>query len=265
LDQLDKTVLRSATAVEQLLANHSFSPRGASSSRGLIGSASVNGSSGEEESLPDLPYFSINQNGHDIYHGPSSLLSLLTTATNSWLDHLKEGRSHGMQTGGSLKRNLDSTLNEDFSDFVRQKFQDAFQKATANDMLDLSNDGQTMVLPPRNLLDALAGPFFEHINHILPVLTKDSFTEAVNRIYGSQPAKIDVPWGLIFNNIILSTLPIHSGLSSGHGGDSGGRMKMVADLTRPFILNARRALARFDLLLSPRLENVQALISFVSL
>jgi hypothetical protein len=252
-------VLRSANAVEQLLANQSTSP--SSDTHRVSGSVHTNGFEEEEELRPDLPYFSINQSGHEIYHGPSSLLSLLNGARNQWLDSLEKDTTHATSRSETLKRTRDSSLDEDFPSLVQQKFEASFEKAYLSDMLDLSNDGNAMVLPPRGLLDALSRPFFEHVNPIMPVFGKDSFNEAVQRIYASPHGPIDATWALMFNNVILSTLPIHSGPASEV---DRNRTKLAADLARPFIVNARRALARLDMLLSPRFENVEALLSFVS-
>ncbi len=117
----------------------------------------------------------------------------------------------------------------------------------------------------KGLLDALIEPYFQQINPVFPIFSRDLFLKAISENYATTAgAKIDKAWVLAFNNVTLQSLSAKSRLTW-HDREQPHLSAMDAELLKPFLMNSRRALAHTDELLRPRFINVQALLSFVSL
>lgn len=136
------------------------------------------------------------------------------------------------------------------------------------DNLDISHDGQPLTLPLRPILEAMIEPFFSYVHPILPILCRVTLSASIETIYGGLSTGSDHAWKICLNNIIILTLipqthQRHS-YDIGRSSNKSDVMHSEASMVMPFIENSRRAFQNLELLLQPRLVNVQALATLVS-
>lgn len=122
--------------------------------------------------------------------------------------------------------------------------------------------------PPISILKAMIEPYFANINPHFPIWTKKSFTQMVTALQESDCSDQDLGRVVCSNNIILMTLAanlLHLPQSGKPRQARSARnsSSIDLDLTRGFLANAKRAIEHAELLRSPRLINVQALLSLV--
>ena len=192
------------------------------------------------------------------YYGSSSLLSLLREIQSLLQNYMRDDQDRRINTSVMSQ---DESLEEFLT--ITQNLANSM---TTNSSMDLSNDGLSLVLPHKGLLDAFIEPYFSQINWMLPVFRKDVFCDNVRKIYAGDPRQADSAWIVCFNIIILQTLNARAlDLSRKFGSRAGNSIgdAMEAELARSFILNARPGLDKLERFLEPRLVNVQALISMV--
>lgn len=123
--------------------------------------------------------------------------------------------------------------------------------------------------PPISILKAMVEPYFSTINTHFPIWTKESFMGIVAALQETESSDQDLGRIVCSNNVILMTLaanllqpPPHPDKSN-RSKSTRGASSIDLDLTKGFLANARRAIEHADVLLSPRLINVQALLSLV--
>ncbi len=138
------------------------------------------------------------------------------------------------------------------------KIKNMFEAMETEGWVNRANDGRPLALPPRSLLDALAEPYFTHINPILPMFQKQEFLKKLAKNY--KPG-IDVDEGqvLCFNNIVLQAL----NMNVKQGPTMAANDAMETELIKLFHANYRRGLSKLERLSNPSLVNVQALMSMV--
>ncbi|KAI1209353.1 uncharacterized protein F4807DRAFT_91319 [Annulohypoxylon truncatum] len=127
-------------------------------------------------------------------------------------------------------------------------------------------DGTLPTAPPISILKAMIEPYFSTINPHFPIWTKESFERVVTSLQETDSSDQDLGRVVCSNNLILMTLAAN--LLHPPRPDKSNRSRSVRntssidlDLTKGFLANARRAIENAELLLSPRLVNVQALLS----
>jgi hypothetical protein len=126
------------------------------------------------------------------------------------------------------------------------------------DRIDLSNDGLSLALPPKIILDAMVDIYFTGIHTLLPIFNKENFEANINAIYSGRATGSDRAWTLCFNNIILLSLKPKTLQSMNR------QTHMDTGLLKSFIDNSRRGFQGLeDVLLQPILCNVQVLITMV--
>jgi len=137
-----------------------------------------------------------------------------------------------------------------------------------SDILDTSHDGRPLALPLRPILEAMIEPFFGYVHPILPIFCKKTLIESIETIYGGLSTGSDHAWKICLNNLILLTLipQTHQRhlYNTGRSSNKSDVMHSEASMIIPFIENSRRAFQNLELLLQPRLVNVQALATLVS-
>ncbi|OTA56525.1 hypothetical protein K449DRAFT_375707 [Hypoxylon sp. EC38] len=121
--------------------------------------------------------------------------------------------------------------------------------------------------PPISILRAMVEPYFANINPHFPIWTKDSFMRIVAALQEQDVSGQDLARIVCSNNLILMTLAANLShplphLNKPRRSKSVHRSSSIdLDLTKGFLANAKRAIEHAELLLSPRLINVQALLS----
>ncbi|KAL8849358.1 MAG: hypothetical protein Q9221_005656 [Calogaya cf. arnoldii] len=130
---------------------------------------------------------------------------------------------------------------------------------------ELIQDGSAPTSPPYSVLEAMIEPYFAAINPYFPVWSKENFVRRALASQYSEGPDEDYAFVICSNNLILMTLAANSfrsrsarQMQSTHRSRSSS---VDSDLTRTFLANAKRAIKNIELLLSPRLINVQALLS----
>ena len=132
---------------------------------------------------------------------------------------------------------------------------------------ELLKDGLPPMIPPFAILDAMIEPYFATNNPHFPIWRKEKFIQMANDLRHSASPEQDHASIICCNNLILTALTANS-LRSRRGRPiqskhARKRSSIDSDITTGFLANAKRAIERIELLLSPRLINLQALLSLV--
>ncbi|KAK0623887.1 hypothetical protein B0T14DRAFT_565203 [Immersiella caudata] len=188
------------------------------------------------------------------YPGPTSLLSLIGDFTEFVLEPVY---------------NAQLPADDNFrgvSDHVRERL---VQLATTvqTEATFIGADEPPPSSPPLALLEVMVDPYFDLVNPRLPIWTKQSFrrlVDAAQKIDNDDPVH-DRAYVVCSNNLILLTLTAKSLQSAEKkAAPSHGRAtppSLDLDLVQSFVTNAKRAIRTPELLLQPRLVNVQAFLS----
>ncbi|KAH7372244.1 hypothetical protein BKA66DRAFT_443600 [Pyrenochaeta sp. MPI-SDFR-AT-0127] len=124
------------------------------------------------------------------------------------------------------------------------------------------SDGTPPTLPPFSILDAMIDPYFANHNQHLPIWRKEKFIKMANDLRYSEFPERDHASIMCCNNLILLTLTADSLRSSrGRPAHTRKRSSIDFDIAIGFLANAKQAIESIELLLSPGLLNLQALLS----
>lgn len=123
--------------------------------------------------------------------------------------------------------------------------------------------------PPLVLLECMLEPYFSVINPHFPIWSRDRFQKMVTSLQ-QEPKCLEDEWASIVccNNLILIKLTADSmHFAQRRAAQSGSKESnsvstMTFDLIAGFLANSKRAIENLGLL-SPRLVNLQALLSLV--
>lgn len=131
----------------------------------------------------------------------------------------------------------------------------------------LPNDGPPPMPPPFAILDAMIEPYFAIHNQHFPIWRKEKFIEIANDLRHSASPEREHASIVCCNNLIFITLTANS-LRSCRGRPTQSnytckRSSIDSDIIAGFLANAKRAIEHIELLLSPCLLNLQALLSLV--
>jgi len=139
--------------------------------------------------------------------------------------------------------------------------------STEEEHFELPQDGSPPSSPPLAMLDAMIDSYFAAINCYLPIWSKEHFRQLIDSAYTGKAYIQDRAHVICFSNMVLLTLTAKSLQSRARSATQStprqAGSSMDFDLIKPFLANAKRALQSLELLLSPRLINVQALLSLV--
>ncbi|KAI0889326.1 fungal-specific transcription factor domain-containing protein [Annulohypoxylon maeteangense] len=197
-----------------------------------------------------LGHFMRGQNAEttERYFEPTSLESLLYSIRDSILEPLV------VESGNQSVRENALVAQQKIDLLVSQE-----EKSIRNGILPTA--------PPISILRGMIEPYFSTINPHFPIWTKESFERIATALQTTCSSGQDLGRIVCSNNLILMTLaanlshpPRHSDKSS-RSKPVRGTSSIDLDLTKGFLANARRAIEHAELLLSPRLINVQALLS----
>ena len=181
-------------------------------------------------------------------------------------------RYYGPTSLESLLLDIKDRITES-SDFETQMLREcALQARHKIDLLvgqgeeELIKDRSPPTAPPFAILDAMIEPYFSSISHHFPIWTKERFNRMTTNLRQS-PSEQDLASIVCCNNLILMALSAN--LLCSHQGKSiqSRQVRKTSsidfDVIAGFLKNAKRALKNIDQIVSPRLINVQALLSLV--
>ncbi|KAJ6442337.1 class II aminotransferase/8-amino-7-oxononanoate synthase [Purpureocillium lavendulum] len=127
------------------------------------------------------------------------------------------------------------------------------------------HDGAPPTPPPLVILEAMVNPYFDSINPLLPIWSKNAFTRRVAECQSTGSDAQHRANIVSFNNVVLLTLTAkHLRATAKEQPTSPPRSRgksIDSDLHQSFLANAARAVHDIEELLAPRLDNVQALLS----
>jgi hypothetical protein len=246
LERIERSLSGLSDNVQQIKTSQS-SP--ASSSETSVGSRAsrrsnsmfTNESGNNENWGPARGHVLRDVNGNERYFCSASLASLLLEAT---LIKERMTVSEGDNSFGSSSPPSKSPL-----DYVTE--------LSLQDRIDLSNDGLSLALPPKIILDAMVDLYFTGIHELLPIFNKRNFEANLDAIYSGRTTGSDRAWTLCFNNIVLLSLTPKTLQSMNR------QTHMDTGLLKSFIDNSRRGFQGLEDFLQPILCNVQVLITMV--
>ncbi|KAK1961595.1 hypothetical protein LY78DRAFT_750130 [Colletotrichum sublineola] len=216
------------------------SPPGAGSNQGGCGTSS---SSASDISTVKFDVIHDAQ-GNERCVGPTSLLSLIHN-----IDELSMPDPEG--TG-----NNNATVREKIKELGYNTRQPLFPN---------TNDGSMIKEPPMLIVESLMDHYFDIINPHFPIWTRDGFRRLMDVSRQESNPASNKPFVVCANNMVLLTLmakALHSRAKSSSGSNLDLTIESIdVELVQSFIENANRAMVRVEQLLSPRLVNVQALLS----
>ena len=132
----------------------------------------------------------------------------------------------------------------------------------------LPSDRSLPMPPPFAILDAMIEPYFATYNQHFPLWQKEKFIEVADDLRRSPSPERDLAAIICCNNLVLLALGANS-LRSSRGRPTQSnypyqRSSIDFDIIAGFLTNAKQAIKRTHLLLTPSLLNLQALLSLVS-
>ena len=135
--------------------------------------------------------------------------------------------------------------------------------------LDVVPDVSSPAIPSLFILKAMIDPYFDQINPYFPIWSKNEFGKIVTATYTSGETPQNMAHAVCCNSLVLLTLDTESLQSRVNNGSQPTLYKAAstfdAELKLNFLSNAERAIANARSLALPRLVNLQALISLVSI
>ena len=121
---------------------------------------------------------------------------------------------------------------------------------------------QPVATPPRSLLDNALQYFLDEFNAVTPIFHPSRLRNMIDSCYTSGSK--DESWDLCFNNVLVLTMGLRSRLARMSSSQVSVR-SMREELLPAFLNNSFRAFSHLDNFLEPRLVNVQALATLVSM
>ncbi|KAI8288254.1 hypothetical protein K4K60_011302 [Colletotrichum sp. SAR11_57] len=141
--------------------------------------------------------------------------------------------------------------------------------STGQPLYPSTHDASAIKAPPMLIVEALIEPYFESINSHLPIFTREGFRRLMDASRAEANPAYNRPFAICANNMVLLTLSAKA-LHSQAKSTSPSNLEPITEsidveLIQSFIGNANRAMVQVEQLLSPRLVNVQALLSLVGI
>ncbi|KAJ5168929.1 uncharacterized protein N7482_004523 [Penicillium canariense] len=179
--------------------------------------------------------------------GPTSLRALALDVKENVLDGLRNDVSRTLEAISASRKLV--------------QLMDSWDQPTK-----LLADGQP-VKPPQSILEAMMSCYFESFNPILPLWTREGFNKLASSCEAQQHPGLKRVYAVSASNMILLTLTTKSlqaeseRRSRSRSPNCNASSPMEGDFSRTFVTNARRAINNLELLVHPRIENIQALLS----
>ena len=132
---------------------------------------------------------------------------------------------------------------------------------------ELIKDKSPPTVPPFAILDAMVEPYFATISYHVPFSTRKGFNRMATALRNSTSSEQDLASIICCNNLILIALSANLLCSYREESLQTNQARKTSsfdlDVIAGFLNNAKRALKNIDQIVSPRLINVQALLSLV--
>ncbi|KAF8251343.1 hypothetical protein K440DRAFT_614442 [Wilcoxina mikolae CBS 423.85] len=251
LDRIESTMARLVTALEsaQLRSTPAPTPTPAARSRNRTRAP-------QETEAKNL--LVANKQGDLQFLGPSSLLSITSEAETLLEERLKASEATGSAAGraeqseaiGALRKlsNISSKSANFFLHYGHKELRTGAENAG-------------MGMPPREEADLLVNEFFSKIHHWFPIFDEAQFRLDVDSFY-KNPEILgkDRAWQACFNNVLLFGL--HNQLATMTAEEK--KRKNIDENDKrvsTFFFNAWSAIDDLEVFITPRLRNVQALMS----
>jgi len=191
--------------------------------------------------------------GHGRHLGQTCLAALMHDMNKNVLSPLCVTEAEILRTSGSY-----ATASEKINHLMNIK-----------EHSDLIQDGSPPTSPPLLMLEAVMDPYFDNINPSFPIWTKEEFRLLVKTSQESEHVVEDRAYIVSCNNLILLTLgprSLQSCAMNNFASDPRRKADSIdLDIVKSLVTNAKRSITNIELLLSPRLLNLQALLSLVCL
>ncbi|RYP86962.1 hypothetical protein DL770_004843 [Monosporascus sp. CRB-9-2] len=185
------------------------------------------------------------------YFGPTSLEFVALDIKKLISERYETVTKRERECALRAKRSLDALIDRGEERFV-----------------DLTGYITPPIAPPFVILDAMIEPYFSTINPYFPIWTRAKFSRMLTSLRQSPHSERDRAAIICCNNLILLTMSTNSlrlrqrlprsaeARQQTHEGPS-----MDSDVTAGLIENVKRAIGSIDALLSPRLIDIQAMLS----
>lgn len=171
----------------------------------------------------------------DRYHGPSSLFVLCSQLR---------------------ARVMDSDEAIGFGIHMQDALNSLCESAGASEPFPSHNEQPLVHLVPKQQAVTAVGHFLKHLDITTDVFSRSSLLANLERIYSQPPKPGDDAWAICFKAIALLVLGMELSVQA--------KNALFGDFARSF-LPSRTALVNSQLLITPRLINVQTLILLVRL
>ena len=194
--------------------------------------------------------------GGERYYGSTAAVSLIESSR----------RILGEILGNSEAKNNSSVCDLVTRDHLLktelQNLFDSFPFLESFQEPDFSADGKAVSYPPQAFINSVLDTYLDTIHITSPVFQEVCLRSAIEQHNAGNDVEPIEATKLCFNNIIILTLGLKLRQRRCSEPDSHG---MDDDLLLSFLKNSRRAFGYLSLFLEPRLRNVQALVTLVSL
>ena len=198
----------------------------------------------------------VDDRGGERYYGSTAAVSLIESSRRILGEILANSEAKTTSSVGDLVTRDHSLKTE------LQNLFDAFPFPERCQGPDFSADGKAVGHPPRSFINSVIDSYLDTIHITRPVFQEDGLRTAIEQHNAGNDVEPIEATKLSLNNIIILTLGLKLRQCRCTEPDSHG---MDDDLLLSFLKNSRRAFGYLQLFLEPRLGNVQALITLVSL
>lgn len=198
----------------------------------------------------------VGNRGGERYYGSTAGVSLIQSSQRILGEILANSEAKTNSSVGDLVTR-DHLLKSEL-----QNLFDSFPFSESCQEPDFSADGKAVCHPPRSFINSLLDSYLEIIHITRPVFQEDCLRTAIEQHNAGNDVEPIEATKLSINNIIILTLGLKLRHCRCSEPDSHG---MDDDLLLSFLKNSRRAFGYLQFFLEPRLGNVQALITLVSL
>lgn len=186
--------------------------------------------------------------GSQQYVGPTSLDSLINEFAASVVASL-------------CHSNLQHSLSQDQLIFARDRL---FALVGFTESYQAVRDFSTTTIPPLGILEPMIDPYFDNINQLLPIWSKDRFREFIASSQLYTPGLPRTAHMTCFNSLVILILTTKLASVSRQSETSmPGWGSTDQDLVKYFLKNAMRAVDNIYELMTLHLSNVQALLYLV--
>ncbi|GFN21100.1 Zn(II)2Cys6 transcription factor [Aspergillus tubingensis] len=251
LQRFEEALVRFSSSVQAStspLSNFSTTYYSPNSRRSSVWGLCSNFSTSEESQTDKLVAEPL---GGDGYEQSSSIYTEAQAAGDQFALSLPPSNSPGLSieapsTSGSLLQAQIARLSALFQRLAKDK----------PPLLDFPQyDDQPSRLPPRAFLETFIDTYFTELNPLLPIYDRQSVLTAMRTQYETMDVP-DPAWIVSLNSILLQTLEGKSTAAK-----KTGMIPLEAGLITYLLQNIRQCFNNFQILLEPRMANVQALLS----